>query len=73
VGLRTRRSIRIHDSYSFLTGPVLKETFLGPIIACAGKTSEVKEDGNFVQRLSGGRGEVEVQGHLATSCRRFMG
>jgi hypothetical protein len=73
VGLRTRRCIGVHDCYSFLTGAVLEEAFLGTVVACAGQAREVEENGHFVGCLSGGRGEVEVQGHFAACGLGFMG
>jgi hypothetical protein len=73
VGLRTRRSIRVYNCYSLLAGPVLEETFLGAVVACACQAREIEQNRDFVGRLSSGRGKVEVQGHFATSCGRFMG
>jgi hypothetical protein len=56
----TWRSIRIYDSNSLFTGTRLEESFLGAIVACTGKTSEVEENRYFGGGLSCVGREVEI-------------
>ena len=45
---------------------MLEETFLGAIVARAGETGEVYEDGHSMEGVHGGlRRQVEIEGHFA--------
>ena len=53
---------------------MLEEALLGAIVAGAGETGEVEEDGNFVEGIGGClRGQVEVQGHFAIGGGGIVG
>ena len=53
---------------------MLEETLLGAIVAGAGQTGEVYQEGHSVEGVHGGlRGQVEVEGHFAVGGGGIVG
>ena len=53
---------------------MLEETFLRAIVARAGQTGEVYEEGDSMEGVHGGlRGQVEVEGHFAVCGGGIVG
>ena len=73
-GCHTWARVRVEYSNALLTGCVLEETLLRPVIASACQPGQVDQEGNFVEGIrSRLRGKVEIEGHFAIGGGGIVG
>jgi hypothetical protein len=71
---RTRAGVGVNNSNTLLAGTVLEETLLGAVVASAGQTGQVDEDGNLLSRaLESLRRKEQVELHLAVGRSSLVG
>ena len=72
--VHTWTRVRVEHGNPLLARCVLEETLLGAIVARAGQTGEVYQEGDSVEGVHGGlRGQVEVEDHFAVGGGGIVG
>ena len=69
--LLTWTGVRIQHRDALLTGFVLEETLLGPVVTRAGQSGQIDQQRYPLQGCL--RWEVEIEGHLALRARGIVG